>query len=166
MTHIHPNSFLETRSTLYKRMFPLVSLLLFRYWGYLFLYWQQAKKAQWGQLDQTTRGSVWCARKTRWRVSYLKMQFPSACGIFFPVCCINGRILFALWMHLDVMLYVCLVPMAVFLKPFTRSRARWWLSSRFLWSLTCRRSSRRSPSCSNVTGPDTTLINYYYYCVN
>lgn len=52
--------------------------------------------------------------------------------------------------------FVSLAPMAVCLKPSIRSRARWWPSSRFLSSLICRRSSRRFPSCSSVTGKKKT----------
>lgn len=53
-------------------------------------------------------------------------------------------------------LFVSLAPMAACLKPSIRSRARWWPSSRFLSSLICRRSSRRFPSCSSVTGKKKT----------
>ena len=41
--------------------------------------------------------------------------------------------------------------MAVCSNPCTRSRARCWLSNRFPWIRTCRKSSRRFLSCSSVT---------------
>lgn len=60
-----------------------------------------------------------------------------------------------------ILMYVLLVslaPMAVCLKPSIRSQARWWPSSRFLSNLICRRSSRRFPSCSSVTGNRQHLV--------
>lgn len=109
---------------------------------------QQAKEAERGQFDQTTRRSVWCVRKTGRRVSCQE-------GVF------GQRN--ASWACSDCVLFVGVAPMAAFLKPFIRSRARWWLSSRFPWSRICRRSSRRFPSCSSVTGSDTTQMNYTAY---
>ena len=44
-------------------------------------------------------------------------------------------------------------PMARCTRPSTRSRARCWPSNRCRWTRTCRRSSRKSPSCNNVTAP-------------
>lgn len=42
--------------------------------------------------------------------------------------------------------------MEVYSKQSIKNQAKWWPLSRFLWSRTCRRSLRRSPLCSNVTG--------------
>lgn len=63
-------------------------------------------------------------------------------------------------------LCVCVVPMAVCLRPSIRSRVRWWPSSRFPWSPICRKSSRRFPSCSSVTGKVNTqpYISLYNSC--
>ena len=42
-------------------------------------------------------------------------------------------------------------PMAVCSSRCTKRQARCWPSSRCLWTLTCRRSSKKSLSCSSVT---------------
>lgn len=48
--------------------------------------------------------------------------------------------------------FISVAPMGVCLKPSTRSRVKWWPSSRFLSSQIYRKSLRRFPSCSSVTG--------------
>ena len=57
----------------------------------------------------------------------------------------------------DSLMTVCTRPavstghMAVCTRPCTKTRGRCWPSNRCRWIQTFRRSSRRSPSCSNVT---------------
>jgi hypothetical protein len=42
-------------------------------------------------------------------------------------------------------------PMAAFIRPYTRSLARCWPLNKSQWTQICRRSLKKSPSCSNVT---------------
>lgn len=119
---------------------------------------QQAEKAERGQLDKTARGSVWCIRKTWWRVRTLIPFFFSSCAFLFYSWLLCYTLVLRTLVWCVTSFGVCLVPMAVSLKPFIKSQDRLWPSSRFQWSQIYRKSSKRSPSCSSVTGENSRCL--------